>query len=53
MEYQIKLTLRELTTLAAERLIEQGKLKDGHTNADWRFNYLSLIDSYIVFSQED
>ena len=53
MEYQLKLTLIELTTLAAEKLIEQGKLKNSPINADWQLNHLSLIDSYIVFSQED
>ena len=52
MKKQIELSLEELAALAVERLIEQGKLDNVGTNADWHFSQWWPERSYVVFSQE-
>lgn len=53
MKQQLKLTLEELVTLASERLVEQGKLKN-NTVADitLHFDTYALEEGYVVISQE-
>lgn len=53
MKQQIKLTLKEVATLAIDRLISQGELVNKRTDVDWYFDTWKLSDGYIVISQED
>lgn len=53
MKNQVKLSLEELATLAAERLIEQGKLNSIGTTAEWHISQWTPEESYVILSQED
>ena len=53
MKQQIKLTLEEIATLAAERLVDQHKLNnDTATYVDWHFDTWNLKNGYVLISQE-
>jgi hypothetical protein len=53
MKNQVMLSLKELATLAVERLIEQGRLDNVGTTVDWYLSHWTPEKGYVVLSQED